>query len=90
MAFGATVTLYFVNKMGEENVDVRREAGPDILFSELVFDVAKKFGIPSEWIIVSTHSGMTITKSDFNLPIKEIRRKYNSDRFTLSSQGDVG
>ena len=89
MSFGATVVLYFINTMGVEQSEVRREAAPDIPLSSLLLDVAKKFGISSDQITVSSIRGETLTKDDFNKPIKDIKRIYG-DRLQVVNRGDVG
>lgn len=89
MSFGATVVIYFINTIGTEQTEVRREAAPDIPLRSLLIDVAKKFGISSEQIAISNIRGETLTKDDFNRPIKDIVRIYG-DRLQVINRGDVG
>ncbi len=81
--------LYFTTIVGTEHKQIPFESPGDIIFHELVVEVAKKFGLSTEQIAISSEMGETLTVTDFNSTIDEIIRKYGT-AFQVINRGVVG
>ncbi|MHA1303063.1 MAG: hypothetical protein ACTSQE_14235 [Candidatus Heimdallarchaeaceae archaeon] len=81
--------LYFTTIVGTEHKQIPFETPGDIIFHELVVEVAKKFGIATEQIAISSEMGETLTVTDFNSPVEDIIRKYGT-AFQVINRGVVG
>ena len=81
--------LYFSSVIGTEHKQMPFEVPGDIIFHELIAEVAKKFSIASEQIAISSELGETLTATDFTLSVGEIFEKYGP-AFQVINRGVVG
>ena len=81
--------VYFTTVVGTEHKHIPFEIPGEIYFHELVVEVARKFGIGTEQIAVSSEMGEALTSSDFNETVNEIIRKYGTG-FQIINRGIVG
>ncbi|MHA1828513.1 MAG: hypothetical protein ACTSX6_07685 [Candidatus Heimdallarchaeaceae archaeon] len=86
---GSLRRLYFTNVVGTEHKQIPFETPGEIIFHELVTEIAKKFGISVEQIAISSEVGETLTASDFNLTVDAIIKEYGT-AFQVINRGVVG
>ncbi len=86
---GSLKRIYFTNVVGTEHKQIPFETPGEIIFHELVVEVAKKFSIATEQIAVSSEMGNTLTITDFNSTVDEIINKYGT-AFQVINRGIVG
>ena len=81
--------LYFTSVIGVEPKQMPFESSEDVLFHEVVNEIAKKFGIANEQIAITSQMGETLTASDLNSKVKVIVKKYGT-AFQVINRGVVG
>ncbi len=86
---GSLKRIYFTNVVGTEHKQIPFETPGEIIFHELVVEVAKKFSIATEQIAISSEMGNTLTITDFNSTVDEIISKYGT-AFQVINRGIVG
>ena len=86
---GSLRRIYFTNVVGTEHKQIPFETPGEIIFHELIVEVAKKFSIATEQIAVSSEMGNTLTITDFNSTVDETISKYGT-AFQVINRGIVG
>ena len=86
---GSLKRLYFTNVVGTEHKQIPFETPGEIVFHELVVEIAKKFGIATEQIAISSEMGETLTATDFNSTVDEVINRYGT-AFQVINRGIVG
>ncbi len=81
--------LYFKTIVGQEHKQAPFEAPGDVIFRDLVVEVAQKFGIPNEQVAIANEMDETLTSTDLQLTIKEIVKLYGTG-FEVINRGVVG
>ena len=81
--------LYFTTTVGTEHKQIPFETPGTIIFRDVVKEVAKKFGLSTEQVAISSEMGEGLTETDLNSPVDEIIRKYGT-AFLVINKGVVG
>lgn len=81
--------FFFLNQFSIEKTEIRVEVSIEEIFSEILLEVAKKFGITTGQIVVANNLGESIPQNDWNKNASKIKKIYG-ERFYLFIRGDVG
>ncbi len=79
-------TIYFSTRFGEVINQVPFPIAPSLIFFEILPEIAARFGIDPQNLVVATIGGNTLTPSDLNKTIEAIVKKYGN-QFELINGG---
>lgn len=82
--------LYFSTRMGTSPLTVPFPVSPTLKFMQIIPEVANKFGISEENLMVAPSGGTPLTRDDLKATIEQVVKKYNSNNFELINRGIVG
>jgi hypothetical protein len=82
--------LYFSTRIGTTPMTVPFPVAATLKFMQIVPEIAAKFGITEENLMVAPVGGTPLTGNELIMTIEQIVQKYKTTNFELVNRGIVG